>query len=178
MVSQCSMTCARRFCTGISSTPWLPLLRTTRFRARIKFSRERICSINIRYASFREQRFSFIQFLLHPLDVPSGIHHVLQSSKPSRVVCVQRRNCLPRCCSLLIVQPFPPVSRRDGTMASADFWLFSCPSLGRLPRVLGVPTRPPRVRTQSFPPPICFIYCMRPSAERVLPCLAGSPNRT
>ena len=85
---------------------------------------------------------------------------------------------MPRFCSLLIVQPFPFFSSLNGTMASADFWLFSYPSLGRLPRVLGVSTRPPRVRTQSFPPPICFIYCMRPSAERALFCLENSSNDT
>ncbi len=61
MDTQCSIMCFRRFCTGISSTPWLPLLRSTLFRAESRFSRDIIRSINIGYASFREQRFFLCQ---------------------------------------------------------------------------------------------------------------------
>src|SRR5690606_41185400 len=53
--------CFRRFCTDIPSTPWVPLFRSTLFRAERRFPRDSIRSINIRYASFREQLFLLCQ---------------------------------------------------------------------------------------------------------------------
>lgn len=59
-----------------------------------------------------------------------------------------------------------PYLRSTRTMTSADFWWFSCPSLDRILSVLSETIRPPQERTQSFPPPICFIYSVQPSGRK------------
>jgi len=61
-------------------------------------------------------------------------------------------------------------------MASADFCMFSAPSRRRLPTVVGVSCRPPRVRTVTFVPCTCPIYCCTPWLYGASPCSAGSPE--
>lgn len=63
-----------------------------------------------------------------------------------------------------------------GTMASADFCMFNAPSRRRLPTIVGVPCRPPRVRAVAFVPCTCPIYCCTLWLYGASPCAAGSPK--
>src|SRR5690625_4510760 len=109
--SQCSSICARRFCTDIPSTPWLPLLRSTLFRADNKFPRDKMRSINMCYILSTWITFLLMPALLHHLEVPYGIHHFLLHACLIMLSVFFAVHSMPRCYSFLIVQPFPIISR-------------------------------------------------------------------
>src|SRR5690606_32418110 len=97
--------CCRRFCTGIISTPWLPLFFSTLCKAKSIFSRDRIRFKSIVILPSVNSWSSYASAHSTLQEDPCGIHRFLPQVR-YYVFCVQHDALNAKGYSLLIVRSF------------------------------------------------------------------------